>query len=111
MFHLVLLLSIFAMVIDCKVDTRRLVALGDLHSDLKQAEKNMINAGLIEKKSNGWNWIAKDTIMVQVGDNVDRGYDTIAVYNLLSTISPQAEKMNSKVVVLLGKILFFTTLF
>ena len=49
--------------------TRRIVALGDIHGDYKLAIKLLKIAKVIDENLN---WIGEDTIVVQVGDQIDR---------------------------------------
>ncbi len=49
--------------------TRRIIALGDIHGDFKLCIKLLKLAKVIDKN---YNWIGEDTIVVQVGDQIDR---------------------------------------
>lgn len=58
---------------------KKLVAIGDIHGDLTVAIKSLKLAGVIplnvsDKTRNiqNINWIGKDTVVVQVGDQIDR---------------------------------------
>ncbi|KAI5478940.1 hypothetical protein MNV49_004461 [Pseudohyphozyma bogoriensis] len=78
---------------------RRIVAVGDIHGDLSHLTKILRMAHLIDLKGL---WIGGDTILVQTGDIVDRGKDTIALYRFMDGLRPQAEKAGGGVVSLLG---------
>ncbi|ORX57791.1 Metallo-dependent phosphatase [Piromyces finnis] len=78
---------------------KRIVAVGDIHGDYKKLMKVLSTAKLVDQKGN---WIAKDTILVQTGDLIDRGSDTILIFDLMMKIKKQAEKYNSIVYMLLG---------
>lgn len=47
---------------------KRVIAIGDIHGDIDLAKKSFRLAGLIDDKNN---WIGRDTIVVQVGDQID----------------------------------------
>ena len=47
----------------------RIIVIGDIHGDLKMAHELLKVGGLID---NNGNWIGGDTVVVQVGDQVDR---------------------------------------
>ncbi|KAG0334555.1 hypothetical protein BG004_000360 [Podila humilis] len=57
----------------------RIVAIADIHSDIKSAVGVLKMAGLIDSNEN---WIGGDNTFISTGDLVDRGADTIAVYRL-----------------------------
>ncbi|KAJ3085600.1 hypothetical protein HK102_014017 [Quaeritorhiza haematococci] len=80
-------------------DQTRIVAVGDLHGDLQSTLQVLKIAGVIDEQRN---WIGGRTVLVQTGDVVDRGPDTIAIFGLLRELEGQAEAVGGKVVVLLG---------
>lgn len=51
-------------------ETRRVVAIGDVHGDFKAAKRAIRISGVINDKDE---WIGADTVLVQVGDQTDRG--------------------------------------
>lgn len=59
---------------------KRIIAIGDIHGDLKLAIKSFKLAGLID---DNFNWIADppDTVVVQVGDQIDSCRPIPGVYN------------------------------
>ena len=49
---------------------RRIIAIGDLHGDWKATILALKRAGVI---NNSLKWIGMDTVVVQIGDQVDKG--------------------------------------
>ncbi|KAF6144823.1 hypothetical protein GIB67_038922 [Kingdonia uniflora] len=69
---------------------RRIVAVGDLHGDLAQARCAFEMAGVLD--SDGRNlWTGGDTVLIQIGDILDRGEDEIAILSLLRSLDIQAK--------------------
>ncbi|XP_042002338.1 shewanella-like protein phosphatase 1 isoform X1 [Salvia splendens] len=69
---------------------RRIVAVGDLHGDLDKAKHALQMAGVLS--SDGQNlWVGGQTVLVQVGDILDRGEDEIAILSLLKSLDIQAK--------------------
>ncbi|KAH9267797.1 hypothetical protein BASA83_009736 [Batrachochytrium salamandrivorans] len=81
------------------ISERRVVAIGDLHSDFKMSVKTLQMANIIDVN---FNWIAGNTIVVQTGDVVDRGADTIKLYALLRALTDQAKEHGGRLIQLLG---------
>ncbi|KAI8082958.1 Metallo-dependent phosphatase-like protein [Halteromyces radiatus] len=78
---------------------RRIVAMGDLHGDLANTKKILALAGLIDEKGH---WSGQDAIYVQTGDVLDRGTDTIALYELIQQLREEAPEQGGLVIPLLG---------
>ncbi|KAJ3058989.1 hypothetical protein HK102_010215, partial [Quaeritorhiza haematococci] len=72
---------------------QRIVAVGDLHGDLKSALEVLEMAGIINSERQ---WVAGNTIFVQNGDIVDRGPDTIALYELMMKLERDAADAGGK---------------
>jgi hypothetical protein len=80
--------------------SRRIIVVGDLHGDFENTCNVFRMAGLIDTNQN---WAAGNaTIFVQTGDVVDRGDDTILLYNLLHKLKLQAFSAGSDVIQVLG---------
>ncbi|GAA5850062.1 hypothetical protein JCM9279_004898 [Rhodotorula babjevae] len=79
--------------------SQRIVAVGDIHGDLPAAMSILRRAGLVDLKGL---WTGQDAILVQTGDIVDRGPDTIALYRFFQGLRPQAEKAGGALVSLMG---------
>ncbi|KAJ3135850.1 hypothetical protein HDU90_003590 [Geranomyces variabilis] len=77
----------------------RIIAIGDLHGDYANALHVFRLAGLTD--ANG-DWIGEQTTLVQTGDVVDRGPDTIRLYKWLERLEKQAEEAGGRVIALLG---------
>ncbi|KAF9990213.1 hypothetical protein BGZ75_003104 [Mortierella antarctica] len=77
----------------------RVVAVGDLHSDLPQTLAVLRLAKVIDSDAN---WSGGRDTLVQTGDIVDRGPDTIAIYNLFDKLRKQAKEAGGQVVNVYG---------
>ncbi|KAJ9083678.1 hypothetical protein DSO57_1032361 [Entomophthora muscae] len=79
---------------------KRIVAVGDIHGDITNAKKVMHMVGATDEKGN---WIGgSDLTLVQTGDIIDRGDDTIKLFTWLSNLQNQAKTAGGKFVMLLG---------
>jgi hypothetical protein len=76
----------------------RTVALGDLHGDLDAFRTLLSRAGLVE----GDSWHGARTILIQLGDVIDRGPESVATYEFLADLQSRARKGTGRVVRLLG---------
>ncbi len=76
----------------------RTLVLGDLHGSLEAFRSILTRSGLVE----GDSWRGGRTILVQLGDVIDRGPDSIATYEFLAALQARARKGKGKVVRLLG---------
>ncbi|XP_074290693.1 shewanella-like protein phosphatase 1 isoform X2 [Silene latifolia] len=75
---------------------RRLIAVGDLHGDLSKARWALNLAGVLS--SDGRNtWTGGHTVVIQVGDILDRGQDEIAILSLLRCLDMQARPQGGAV--------------
>ncbi|KAH6582164.1 hypothetical protein BASA61_008672 [Batrachochytrium salamandrivorans] len=81
------------------ISKRRVVAVGDLHGDFEMSVETLQVAKII---NDDLEWIAGNTILVQTGDVVDRGHDTIELYDLLRDLTDQAKKHGGRLIQLLG---------
>ena len=59
------------------------IAIGDLHGDLSQAQAALALVGLTDSSGE---WQAKDSTLVQTGDLLDRGPDSLAVVRLFEAV-------------------------
>lgn len=81
--------------------SQRLVAIGDLHGDIKNAHK-VLQMASITSPDEPSKWIAGQDILVQTGDMVDRGTYMIDLYRLFQSLRGQAADEGGKVVSILG---------
>ena len=82
----------------------RVVALGDVHGDIGQARRALTIAGVLGEDGDAVNptWIGGDTVVVQVGDVLDRGDDEIAILILLQKLHKAAQADGGAVYILNG---------
>lgn len=77
----------------------RLVGIGDLHADLPTALKVLQLAELVDAEGR---WSGGDAVLVQTGDQTDRGPDSLEVIELLMRLQAEAEASGGRVQPLLG---------
>lgn len=78
---------------------RRLVAIGDVHGDLSAARAALRLAGAIDAQDR---WSGGDLMVVQTGDQLDRGDDEVAILTLLERLQREARAAGGALVVLNG---------
>jgi hypothetical protein len=79
--------------------TSRVVAVGDLHGDLDGARRALRLAGAIDARGA---WSGGDLVVVQTGDEIDRGDDDRAVLDTIDALRAQASAAGGAFVALLG---------
>ncbi|MBX3231153.1 MAG: metallophosphoesterase [Labilithrix sp.] len=77
----------------------RVVAIGDLHGDVGAARRALRMAGAI---GDGDSWIGGDLVVVQTGDQIDRGADDRAVLDLFTDLAKDAKSSGGEVIALAG---------
>lgn len=77
----------------------RIVAVGDLHGDYQAWIDVARDAGLIDRNDH---WAGGKTVLVQMGDIVDRGPDSLKIIRNLQQLQREAPRAGGKVVVILG---------
>jgi hypothetical protein len=77
----------------------RVVAVGDLHGDYDAWEAIARAAGLVDAKGH---WTGGATTLVQMGDVVDRGPDSLRIIRQLMKLQREARGKGGKVVTLVG---------
>jgi hypothetical protein len=78
---------------------RRLVAIGDLHGDLAATRSALRLAGAIDHEDR---WIGGNLVVVQTGDQLDRGDDELEILDLLDSLGDDARLAGGAVHVLNG---------
>jgi hypothetical protein len=79
--------------------TKQIVALGDLHGSLATAKRVLRMAGVIGLADE---WTLGTGTLVQSGDIVDRGTDTVALYRFFEDLRVDAEAQGGTFTSLLG---------
>ncbi|CAM8961336.1 unnamed protein product [Rhodiola kirilowii] len=69
---------------------RRIVAVGDIHGDLNQARSALEIAGVLSSDGRDL-WTGGETVLIQLGDILDRGEDELAILSLLHSLELQAK--------------------
>ena len=77
----------------------RIVAVGDLHGDYDAWEAIARAAGLVDAKGR---WAGGPTVLVQMGDVVDRGPDSLKIIRQLMKLQREAPSKGGKVIALVG---------
>jgi hypothetical protein len=77
----------------------RIVAVGDLHGDFSAWRDIAAAAGLVGPSGQ---WTGGRTTLVQVGDMVDRGPDSVKIVRELMRLQKDAPKQGGRVIVLTG---------
>jgi hypothetical protein len=77
----------------------RIVAVGDIHGDNDAWLAVARAAGLIDAKGR---WAGGQTVLVQLGDVVDRGPDSLKVIHHLMKLQREAPRSGGRVIVLVG---------
>ena len=80
-------------------EATRIIAIGDLHGDLEATRQALRLGGAIDEADS---WIGGDLIVVQTGDQLDRGDDEEAILRLLDRLQREAAAAGGAVHVLVG---------
>ncbi|KAF8338380.1 Metallo-dependent phosphatase-like protein [Amanita rubescens] len=78
---------------------RHIVAIGDLHGDMKNARRVLEFSGVVDENLD---WSGKVDILVQTGDIIDRGDDTKVLFKTMDKLRAQAAAQGGQVLTLLG---------
>eukprot|EP00128_Syssomonas_multiformis_P004602 Colp12_sorted_trinity150504_noHs@20061 len=79
--------------------TSDIYQVADMHGDVKAITKVLQNAEIIDDQSN---WIANTSILVTVGDYIDKGDNSLGVLDLLMKLEVQAAAAGGRLVSVLG---------
>ena len=77
----------------------RVVAIGDLHGDLGKARAALRTADVIDANDR---WCGGTSVVVQVGDILDRGDDEVAIFHLLHRLQGEALRAGGRLHVMNG---------
>ncbi|MEO5611750.1 MAG: metallophosphoesterase [Sphingomicrobium sp.] len=77
----------------------RIIAVGDLHGDFAAWTAISRDAGLTDAKGH---WAGGKSVLVQTGDVVDRGPDSLDIIHNLQSLQREAPKSGGRVVALVG---------
>jgi hypothetical protein len=77
----------------------RLVAIGDLHGDFEATRRALRLGGAIDGEDR---WVGGDLVVVQTGDQFDRGDGELAILDLVERVAVEAERSGGAVHVLNG---------
>jgi hypothetical protein len=80
-------------------DIERIVAIGDLHGDLGATRSALRLAGAIDEADR---WVGGNLVVVQTGDQLDRGNDEPEILDLLDSLRTQARASGGDLHVLNG---------
>lgn len=78
---------------------QRIVAIGDLHGDFSVWRDLALASGVEDSKGR---WTGGRTVLVQVGDVVDREPDSLKIIEELRRLQKEAAKQGGKVIALVG---------
>ena len=78
---------------------KRIVAMGDLHGDLSATRQALRLAGAIDESDR---WIGGSLVVVQTGDQLDRGDEEQAILELLDRLQGEAQAAGGAVHILNG---------
>jgi Calcineurin-like phosphoesterase len=77
----------------------RIVAVGDLHGDFSAWRNILGSARLIDNKGH---WTGGDTILIQTGDAVDRGPNSLEIVEDLMRLQKEAARANGQLIAMVG---------
>ncbi|HEU5077034.1 MAG TPA: metallophosphoesterase [Polyangiaceae bacterium] len=80
-------------------EPERLVAIGDLHGDVSAARAALKLAGAVDDSDT---WVGAKLVVVQTGDQLDRGDDERAIVDLFDSLAEQAARAGGRVLALNG---------
>lgn len=77
----------------------RIIAIGDVHGDVDAMREALQISGLIDQHDS---WVGGKSVLVQVGDQLDRGNREREIYELLFKLQDTAPQQGGAVHILLG---------
>jgi hypothetical protein len=92
-------IGVLLILLPATAGAQRIVAIGDLHGDLEATREALRLAGAIDE---GDRWSGGDLILVQTGDQLDRGDGERAILALLDRLQDEARAAGGAVHILNG---------
>lgn len=92
-------IAILGLILASCAAPRRIVAFGDVHGDLEATRRALRLAGAIDEQDR---WVGGRTVVVQTGDQLDRGDDEQAILDLFERLADEAEEAGGGFHALLG---------
>ncbi|EDM79984.1 metallophosphoesterase [Plesiocystis pacifica SIR-1] len=80
-------------------DVPHIIAFGDVHGDFVAMAEVLLGAGIVDDEGH---WIAGETWVVQVGDQLDRGYQEEEIMNLFEQLRVEAAEAGGRFLALNG---------
>lgn len=94
------LLALCALLAGCAAGVPdRIVAIGDVHGDLEATRRALRLAGAIDTQDR---WVGGELVVVQTGDQLDRGDDEQAILDLFHRLKDEADAAGGAFHALLG---------
>jgi len=93
------LIYLFILFLPLSTPARDIIAMGDLHGDLQGTLEVLEKASVIDENQN---WIGGDSIVVQTGDQIDRGAYDKEIIDLFEKLAKQAPLQGGEVHSLIG---------
>ena len=92
-------LILMVLLVASSAQAGRLVAIGDLHGDLTATRQALQLAGAMDQDDR---WIGGDLVLVQTGDQLDRGDEERAILHLLDKLQDEAKAAGGALHILNG---------
>jgi hypothetical protein len=86
-FPIIIILALFTVALPALASAERIVAIGDLHGDINATRQALRLARAIDDADH---WIGGSLIVVQTGDQLDRGDEEQAILELLDRLQAEA---------------------
>ena len=98
--RLVLLAMVLALAVPATgAPLHRIVAVGDLHGDFSAWRDILRSASLVDNKGH---WTGGDTILIQTGDAVDRGPNSLEIIEDLMRLQKEAARSHGQLIAMVG---------
>jgi hypothetical protein len=89
------------------LEGRRIIALGDVHGDIYAMHSALEASSLVDSDGT---WIGRDAVLVQTGDQLDRGADELRILDFLERLQGEAQQDGGDVIILNGNHEFMNAL-